>query len=57
MKFEIPYTEEEKEALRHCELCPRKCGVTAICNVSIAKTNKSHQTKSQCFTLSKLSMN
>ena len=30
MKFEIPYTEEEKEALRHCELCPRKCGVNRL---------------------------
>ena len=30
MEFGIPYTEEEKEALRHCELCPRKCGVNRL---------------------------
>ena len=38
MNTDIPYTDEEREALRHCRLCPRKCGAdrtkgeTGFCN-------------------------
>ena len=28
--LDIPYSEEEKEELSHCELCPRKCGVDRL---------------------------
>ncbi len=30
MTLEVPYNEEEKEALRHCTLCPRACGVNRL---------------------------
>ncbi len=30
MELEVPYNEEEKEALRHCRLCPRECGVNRL---------------------------
>lgn len=30
MYQDIPYTEEEKQLLRHCELCPRKCGANRL---------------------------
>lgn len=30
MRLEVPYNEEEKNALRNCCLCPRKCGVNRL---------------------------